>query len=1064
MEKKDEEEIYKLRNELKNYNLIDFLKKISVLMLFPINQSKSVIFQCMISTALSIPEDEINTSNNMSIGKFKKIVNRFQSLHRRVMVDPPEFPFVLPIMYYDNFHVYMGANSLSPSSLNILLKILMIHKGEVNIEKYNRINKIILGLLNISEYIFKKTKLDFEKQKSYNKDEDIYIPSADMLLKYEELVEFPTEFLSEKFCDTVDELTCKFGDIKKEDISDFDNQIFYDKPLIRTNQGFIIVDVTTIISLIMKKTIEYLIEEEKIDIIKLYNEYTKRDLVHNFFRLKHSLINPQIYDLSLINSENYCESIYTNGNDGVIINIILFDNGKNFIKQRSYKSSLKKDYISKRIKIIKNKLIQKNIDENKIVIIVTPTTVGRNMYFSAYKNEMKDILILSPYEIEAISINEDKENLFLQRYLIARKKLKYYEKNDFSELNVIAFYVKNGYSFYINDMVDVKESVLSLIGEYSSDYILKAYIKEGKHLCNGIKENTKIEVIKLDGNIYFAPGLLLNRIINQVYENNNFILWCISDEIKDQKLYGIYKNFIDLIMFWFNQMNNVLQNKEANNNIKIKIEHRYDDFLKISNLNMELKDILKYEKNEKETIIYLTPELFQYFASIDNSKEKEFIKQLLLILNQEINEDIFNSVFEGNYKKKTIAINSIEEAYMIPIENKNQIRISHSDENIILDNIGEYLLNELKIEYGPIEDDQIIIKVVDYLYDTLKTKISSYDKEKIIRELYFQYEYIVANLNVRGAYYSNDIACYEEHVDEIKEQYNELNKISVALKFLIELESSLKNSGVKGVSQYDLELMLAIASEIIAWAYIGDLVHYDMLESPIRLLKSNRIGFNHEIMSRASVAMATARDESIGPKGKDNAKRLDKYIPKMTEFNKDEFEAAFLDEFKYTFHDFQEVILFLLEYAEKDDKFLEGIIDIDIKEIIDCLKNNVNKETIIKILDKLALQERDDYLKPPDPYVKEDVYPWRFNRELSLSRKPLIIYNGKVLYGYRVLSNSIKFLFDLIESTRYRARSAKMKKYIIKIKKDKGRRFNDIVYNVICENQDIIVDKNVKKK
>lgn len=1063
MERKDEEEIHKLRNDLKNYNMLDFLKKVSALMLFPINQSKSVIFQCMISTALSIPKDEINNSNNMSIGKFRKIVNKFQRLHRRVMVDPPEFPFVLPIMYYDNYHVYMGANSLSASNLNTLLKTLMVHKTEIDIETYSRINKIILGLLNISEDIFIKTKLDFKEQKSYNKDEDIYIPSAELLIEYEELIEFSDEYVLERLNDTVDELTCKFGDIKKEDISDFNNQIFYDKPLIRTNKGFIILDVTTIISLIMKKTIEYLIENKKMDIIKLYNEYTKINLTHDFFRLKHSPIDSRVFNLSLINSDNYCESMYTNGNDEIIIDIMLFDDGKDFMKHKDYKITLKEDYISKRISIIKNKLIQRNIDENKIVTIVTPTTIGRNMYFSTYQSEMKDILILSPYEIEAISINEENENLFLQRYLVARKKLKYYEKNSFSELNVIALYVNNGYNFYINDTVDVKETLLYLIGEYSADYILKAYIKEGKHLCNGIRNNTKMEVIKLDGNIYFAPGQLLTKKMNQVYENNNFVLWCITDEIKDQELYNIYKNFIDLIMYWFNQMNDILQEKEAKIIIKIKIEQNYYDFLKIKNTNAELENLLKYEKDGNETIIYLTPELFQYFAYTDNSREKAFIKQLLQILNQEINENELDIVFKGNYKRKTIAINSIEDAYMIPIENKNQIKISHSDENIILDEIGKYLLRELKINYGPIEDDKIINKVVEKLYDELKTKISSYNKEVIIKALYFQYEYIIANLNVRGAYYSNDIACYEEHVDEIKEQYNELNKISVALKFLIELESSLKNTGLKEVSQYDLEFMLAIASEIIEWAYIGDLVHYKMLESPIELLKSNRIGFDHEIMNRAGMAMATAREEKMSPKGKDDARKLDKYISNIMEFDKDEFEEAFIDEFNYTFQEFQEVILFLLENAEKGDQYLDGIIEIDINECINHLKDKVREEVILKILYRLSLQEREDYLKPPEPYIAEDVYPWRFNRELSLSRKPLIIYSGEVIYGYRILSNSIKFLFDLIGSAKFRAKSSKMKAYISKIEKDKGRRFNDIVYNVISENKDIIVDKNVKK-
>ena len=1063
IEKKDVEEIYALREELKNYNMIEFLKRVSALMLFPINQSKSVIFQCIISTALSIPKDEINNSNIMSIGKFKKIVNKFQNLHRREMVDPPEFPFVLPIMYDDNYHVYMGANSLSASNLNTLLKTLMVHKSEISIETYSRINRLILGLLNISEDIFAKTKLDFKELKLYNKDEDIYIPSMELLIEYEKLIELSNEYILERLSDTVEGLTCKFGDIKKEDISDFDNQIFYDKPLIRTNKGFIVLDITTIISLIMKKTIEYLIENKEIDIIKLYNEYIKINLSHDFLRLKHTSIDPRVYNLSLINSENYSESIYTNGNDGIIIDIILFDNGKNFIKQKDYKIPLEKDYIFKRIGVIKNKLIQKNIDKNKIVTVITPITIGRNMYFSMYKSEMNDILILSPYEIEAISINEDKENLFLQRYVVARKKLKCYEKNSFSELNVIALYVSNGYSFYMNDEVDVKETLLYLIGEYSSDYILKAYIKEEKHLCDGIENNTKIEVIKIDGNIYFAPGLFLLKKINQVYENNNFILWCITDEIKDQNLYNIYKNFIDLIMFWFNQMNNILNEKKTKNIIKIKTEQSYYDFLEIKNSSMELKNLLRYEKNKNETIIYLTPELYQYFAYIDNSRENEFIKQLLQILNQKINEDELELIFKGNYKRKTIAINSIEDSYMIPIENKNQIKISHSDENIILDEIGEYLLNELKMKYGTIEDDQIINKVVEKLYNDLKTKLSSYNKEEMIRELYFQYEYIIANLNIRGTYYSNDIACYEEHIEEIKEQYNELNKISVALKFLIELESSLKNTNFKQVSQYDLEFMLAIASEIIEWAYIGDLVHYKMLESPIELLKSNRIGFDNNIINRAGIAIFTARDENMSPKGKDNTKRLSKYAPNITKLNKNEFETAFLDEFEYTFQDFQEVIFFLLENAEKNDKYLDGIIEIDINECIRNLKNKVKEEIILKILDSLSLQERENYLKPPKPYIMEDVYPWRFNRELSLSRKPLIIYSGKIIYGYRILLNSVKFLFGLIGTARFKAKGSKMKKYISTIENDKGRKFNDIVYNVIAENKDIIVDKNVKK-
>ena len=75
--KNDWTKITQLREELKVYNMYDFLNNISSLMLLPENQSKSVIFQLMISTALSIPENECNLNSKMSIGKLKYFIKSF---------------------------------------------------------------------------------------------------------------------------------------------------------------------------------------------------------------------------------------------------------------------------------------------------------------------------------------------------------------------------------------------------------------------------------------------------------------------------------------------------------------------------------------------------------------------------------------------------------------------------------------------------------------------------------------------------------------------------------------------------------------------------------------------------------------------------------------------------------------------------------------------------------------------------------------------------------------------------------------------------------------------------
>ena len=51
----------------------------------------------------------------------------------------------------------------------------------------------------------------------------------------------------------------------------------------------------------------------------------------------------------------------------------------------------------------------------------------------------------------------------------------------------------------------------------------------------------------------------------------------------------------------------------------------------------------------------------------------------------------------------------------------------------------------------------------------------------------------------------------------------------------------------------------------------------------------------------------------------------------------------------------------------------------------------LNISDISKMLVQISLCERDNYLIPPKPYRKEDVYPWRFNREYSFNRSLLIV-------------------------------------------------------------------------
>ncbi len=1058
----DMKNILKLRDELCNYNMFDFLTKVSALMLIPQNQSKSVIFQCMISTALSIPNEDINFNCKMSSGKFKYFVNEFSKLNRREMIDPPEFPFYLPVMYYGNYNVFMGANSLSPVYLNQILKILSVHKDNINDSEYEELNYIVRGLLKLSDDIVKQLNVQFENIKSYNKDIEIFVPPSHVLNIYSEIVQFSLEKINHLFGKFYGSLLINFGDITEDEILDFVNQKFYKKPLVKYKDMYLITDVTTIIGLVMYRIIDVFRDNKEFNIFDEYNQLLSFELEKCFTRFAVHKLNPTAFELELIDDSLTKESIYLGGNDIIFYNLILLDDGKDYNNQ-NYILDKSNNYLSDRIKYVKRNLIKYGADENKIVTIITPTTNGRNMFYKLNVKSEENLLTLSLYELHAISVNETDDSMFLFRYIKARNLLYKYRKNLFSELNIVALYVQNDYSFYINDDFDTKNRLLYLIGEYSSDYILKAYITEGLHLAKYKNNGSLIEVMRLDDTTYFAPGLFFEKQMNALIEFENFNLWILSEKEITSNTYFSNKTIIDMLVYWLSQLDDIFNNLYGVFYINIKCD------VELSNVGYKKSDIdnkIKVNIENNNLIIHLEKYALLNFETKDNLKEKEFIS---IIINNICNyygikfeSKCIEKVFENKYKQKIITIDSLKEPYMLPFENPETIKVNNSDINLILDEVGNFVKKDLRTDYGKIEDYKILNNIVGYLYNDLQKRIKKYSKEELLKFIYLEYEKNLTSLHVRQSNYANDLVCYSNRKKDIDENYNMLNRTSVAMKFLIELIASTKFNGENGVSLYDIEYCLSIASQIIDYAYTCDAFNYKMCENSLVLLKSNRIGYNHDLINRVSVSLQKAKTGKMSPAGKSKREKIFEY-DKSIRGDIPGFEEAFYEEFNFNFSDFTEVTVSMLEMAEKQNPLLNDVFQLEFDEIIKYINNKLDEKMIRKIISHLSLQEREDFLKPPENYRKEDVYPWRNNRELSLNRKPLIIYENKIIFGYRTLISSVYFLFDLINNATLKAHSKKMKNYISKISEKRGNDFNDLVYNYLCSFEHLIVDKKVSK-
>lgn len=1065
--KQDNININKLRDIIKQYDVSDFLKNVSALMLFPENQSKSVIFQCMISTALSIPKDEIYFSKKMSHEKFKQTVKEFENLNLKSLIDPPEFPFILPIMYYGNYNLFMGASTLSPETIQAYIKVFVSSREDFSEQTQKQVHNLIIGFLTITQNAVDYLKISMKNLKCYNKDDDIFIPNSNTMFNCKKIITLSRDKMDKLFPVNLSDLTCDYNCVNESDITNFDAQYYYLRPFLKNNDEFILLDISILSNTLMHKLLEYTVPNSKSKIMDKFRAYMDSQLNKQFEIMGNWKFKANLFNLKLKDDDEYKEFLFSNGNDGAIVNVRLYDNCENYnfkIFNNEYFNNFENSYISNRINYILKNLVKYGVKKEKILIIFTPISIGRNMYFSLAKKQQDNLVILSPYEISSIFTNEMSQNMFFQRYITARKKLKYYEKNLFSELNIIALYVKNGYSFYFGDELDTKDSYLNIIGEYSFDYILKAYLKNRVHLVRSHDYRHLLEITKLDDNLYTCPDLFYERRINKVVEFDGNLIWVITDRNIDNNLYDVYINIIDVISFWLIELRTCFDNCKNNyfQVIQIYINADKEELFKEISVDDDPEKILKYNIKENKLELFFDSKIYNYLNVHGNFREKELMYYLMNVLksiNSSIffNESIFNKIFSSDYKKKTLSLNVNDYPYLLPLEKTANISISRSDENIILDDIGLFISKKMKINVGEIEDNKILNDVVDYLYNELKDKLRLYDKEKLIKYLYINYENIISKIMIRQKAYAFDLACYPNHSDEINQNFNELNKTSVSLKFLVELASSFEKGGSKDISEYGIEYLLAVSSQIIEWAYYNDLFNYGMIDSKLRLLKSNRLGFSKELINSSGFSLFKARMERINVSGRTKAKELEK-IREYTEINYQDFETAFEKEFGYNFSEFTEVTIFLLDNCNTD-----VINEIDMDELTSNLSTAITGDKVKLIVSTLSLKSRKDFLKPPIPFRKEDVYPWRFNRELSFSRRPLILINNKILWGYRSLSNSIYFFFDLIKEGRLNAKSKEMKKYISLVNNAKGTDFNNLVYNYISKNKKLIVKKNVNK-
>jgi hypothetical protein len=372
----------------------------------------------------------------------------------------------------------------------------------------------------------------------------------------------------------------------------------------------------------------------------------------------------------------------------------------------------------------------------------------------------------------------------------------------------------------------------------------------------------------------------------------------------------------------------------------------------------------------------------------------------------------------------------------------------------LLDELGEWLRSPEGggFSIGPLAGQRRVRALnaaVEHLFERLEREVASYDQRSLLDFLIAQNESLLHDARFNSIMLRSRLACFGEQshtVTELVQHQKESATAQRANRFLIEYVAARPPSGARTIQLLDYYRVLAIATEIIQRATTSDFLHYGLADFEVSILDSGRLGVSREEALTAAMDTYTANSgmRSVRRALNDEA-RDDQYDFDVVSFVADS-EDAMRGEFGFTLTDLRGVCGALLDLATADratriDKSLA------ISEI--ASKRDISQDLVSAVLGGITLTRRSSFLD-----IGPDAWPWRFNRDMSYVRRPLVLQGNELVFGFRAVYRLGPYWVDNLLSGRLqgRAKTSEMQRCISVAR---GRINRAFAYSVSTRLQDL---------
>ena len=1052
---------------LSDHNSNDLLKSFAALSILPQNHGKNLRLELAAISALQA----FNTlSTTAPKSKLKSFMDDHYSSH--YLEDPQANLFTDLVSYHGGDYLIFPGITETGSFIITNLLTAINHWPDADLPKQFKSNchhgiMFILGLSNVIA-----TSMGYQRyQIGEPKQEPIEFPPDGVFDHSRNAVEFSkaqmTAFLQER---GISERVVQMFTLDRNQI-DFRNFSIEDspvaeRPILETTSGFLVISPTALslalTNFIWGQASDFKCTKELED---AYN-----DVVWNNVQMRLKLM-----DFELITSKEV-EPLLSRWE-----NLYRFDTDKialiRLIAPSRVAGANEKRMSAKEL-LAKVKEIQAFKDEQYLELSLISDTGNMVMHSISY-NAHARVLPIELYEFDVLGNLGDTDAIDLWNFAIAvEEQTAKGTMNLFSFLDVFKLYNEKDDSFYISD--DSKNNVIHVQPGYSAEYIFKSKLKKDAHSIN-IKEDGqlfRVPVIRKDRYlpIYCDPNDLANNVLRFAVEGFHQSVW-VTPDFDLSKVHGEFRNTLfqlnDTVAFWLSQVRDEIKQSlkalgEDPISIRFDLEliEKFQSIEHDFNRDPNLFDKFKWSVSGSEVVLQIPGELMPYFYGADNEGERVLVKSLLHAISallvarglSAITDDRINEILDKcaplGTKKKFLLLDSSDNLLLDKRNLIEERRIREYNVNVVLNSIVPGLGNKAPA-VGEItakaDKEKLTRNIVMYsLLPSLKKAIAKYDCEELLVRLI---ELNEASIQQREFYNVNTpsrIACYvsvEQHGIDWLKSSSEINRTTLALRCLMEHVAAEQHRGTTKLSTTGIDELIAIMDQVIAWASIADQINYDLFDTSMAILASGRVGTGK---GHQKEILEPFHETKINEDIQDSIDSYDNVYAQRSPVRGGDvpkfLDKAFKDEYNITFTRLCELMGALSLVAFQLSTSFAKIRMNSLLAEVNKFDKQFSEEEFKIGMDFLTLVKRKKVEDIPPGFDSIDISPWRFNRRLSLLRRPFMVIensqdsnNPWVYWGPRQVLRTRSYMAEQLQSGRFRvAEGGSVDKALGRIAGNKG--------------------------